>query len=167
MNVTVLISVGGLIILALGGYAAYQWWQVRKQNALKQEFQAIAIAKRNANIFSNVDTLCLVGIEKQCDLSEISIRLCGMLDYVQGEQRIDIEQQYPAIYELYATVREMARGEARAALEKSDRMKQDLTRHKAEARLAAAIARELEQLKQHIQPLLQGPDEDISIVQRT
>lgn len=162
MNVTVLISVGGLIILALGGYAAYLWWQVRKQNALKQEFQAIAIAKRNANIFTNVDTLCLVGIEKQCDLSEISIRLCGMLDYVQGEQRIDIEQQYPAIYELYATVREMARGEARAALEKPD-----LTRHKAEARLAEAIARELEQLKQHIQPLIQGPDEDISIVQRT
>ncbi|PWI33050.1 DUF2489 domain-containing protein [Vibrio albus] len=167
MNVTVLISVGAVVILALAVYAGYLWWQVKKQNALKLEFQTIAIAKRNANIFSNVDTLCLVGIQKQCDLAEISIRLCGMLEFVQGEHRIDVEKQYPAIYELYSTVRDMARGDARTALEKQERMKQDFARHKAESRLTAAITEELEQLKQHIQPLIQGPEDNISVVQRT
>jgi hypothetical protein len=90
-----------------------------------------------------------------------------MLEFVQGEHRIDVEKQYPAIYELYSTVRDMARGDARTALEKQERMKQDFARHKAESRLTAAITEELEQLKQHIQPLIQGPEDNISVVQRT
>ncbi len=99
MNVTLYIFAGGVIILILAMYAGYLWWQVKKQHDLRQTAQAIAIDKRNANIFNHVDTLCMVGIRQQYDLAEISIRLCCMLEFVQGASRIDVEQQYPATFD--------------------------------------------------------------------
>ena len=165
MNVTLLISVGGIIILALAVYAGYLLWQVKKQENLKQEFQDIAVARRNANIFDNVNTLCMVGIQGQCDLSELSIRLCGILEYVQGENRIDVARYYPALSELHDIVRGMARGEERMALEKRERMEQDFERNKAEARLTDAILEELNQLQERIQPLAVTPKDTVSITQ--
>lgn len=94
MNTLVLATIGGIIILGLGGYAAHLLLKLRKQNQLVEQHKALAIEKRNAKIFESVDTLCLAGIQGQCDLSEISIRLCNILDYVQGEQRIDVATTY-------------------------------------------------------------------------
>jgi len=153
MNGMLLASVGGAIIVALASYAAYLLWQVKKQQALQLQHQQLAIEKRNANIFDSVNILCMAGIQGQCDLSEISIRVYCIMDYVQGEQRINFEQEYPAISELYHLVKDMARGDARQALPKQERMKQNLERTKAESRLQEAIIDELTALKQRIQPL--------------
>lgn len=76
-----------------------------KQQALQRQQQQLAIEKRNANIFDSVNILCMAGIQGQCDLSEISIRVYCIMDYVQGEQRINFEQEYPAISELYHVVK--------------------------------------------------------------
>jgi hypothetical protein len=113
----------------------------------------LAIDKRNANIFENVNTLCLAGIQGQCDLSEISIRVYNIMDYVQGDDRVDFDQQYPATSELYHIVKDMARGEERQQLAKQERMKQNLARQKAESRLESAIIEELKQLQKQVQPL--------------
>lgn len=147
---TLVIALGVLIILCLASYAAYLVLQVKKQKSLEQEAMEKAIAKRNANIFDSVNTLCMAGIQGQCDLSEVSIRIYCILDYTQGEQRIDVEKEYPALYELYDLVKDMARGEARQELVKKERMKQTLERQKAEARLTSAITEELQQLQQQI-----------------
>lgn len=161
MSVTLLASVGGLIIIGLGSYAGYLLLQVKKQKELRQQHQQLAIAKRNANIFDNVDTLCAAGIQGQCDLSEISIRVCGMLDYLQGDGKIEVAEQYPALAELHQIVKEMPRGEARQALPKQERMKHNLARTKAEARLSEAIIEELKQLQLQIKPL----NDQIAVVQ--
>ncbi len=153
MNGMLLASVGGAIIVALASYAAYLLWQGKKQQALQRQQQQLAIEKRNANIFDSVNILCMAGIQGQCDLSEISIRVYCIMDYVQGEQRINFEQEYPAISELYHVVKNMPRGEARQQLPKQERMKQNLERTKAESRLQDAIIVELTALKQRIQPL--------------
>ncbi len=153
MSVTLLASLGGLIIIGLGSYAGYLLLQVKKQKELQQQHQSIAIAKRNANIFENVDALCTAGIQGQCDLSEISIRVCGILDYVQGDEKVDVAVDYPALNELHTIVKEMARGDARQALAKQDRMKQNLLRTKAEARLSDTIVAELTTLQKRIKPL--------------
>jgi hypothetical protein len=165
MSPTLLLIPAALIILVLAAYALKLVLKVRKQNRLRQEFVDIAVAKRNANIFDSVDTLCLAGIQGQCDLSELSIRVCNILDYVQGEQRIDVEKELPAMYELYQVVKDMARGEARQALVKKERMKQDLARHKAESRLTDAILEELKQLQVRIKPLSQAPADEVSVSQ--
>ncbi len=153
MNTLVLAAIGGIIILGLGGYAAHLLLKLRKQNQLVEQHKALAIEKRNAKIFESVDTLCLAGIQGQCDLSEISIRLCNILDYVQGEQRIDVANTYPALHELFEVVKDMARGEDRQELAKQERMRQNLARHKAESRLTDAIITELEDLRSRVAPL--------------
>ncbi|MDG3086831.1 DUF2489 domain-containing protein [Vibrio hannami] len=165
MNLTVLIILAGMVILALAGYALSLILKVRKQSKLRQEFMDISIAKRNANIFESVDTLCLAGIQKQCDLAEVSIRVYHILDYVQGEHRIDVEKEYPALFELFSVVKDFARGEERQKLEKRERMKQDLERHKAESRLTDAITEELKQLQTRIAPLSEAPKDQITVTQ--
>ncbi|MGC9401827.1 MULTISPECIES: DUF2489 domain-containing protein [Vibrio] len=153
MNVTLLASIGALIIAGLACYAGYLLLQVKKQKDLQQQQQKLAIEKRNANIYDNVNTLCMAGIQGQCDLSEISIRVYSIMDYVQGDDRIDFDQTYPAISELYHVVKDMARGEDRQALAKKEKMEQNLLRHKAEVKLAEAIIEELKDLKKRNQPL--------------
>ncbi|APP06251.1 MULTISPECIES: DUF2489 domain-containing protein [Vibrio] len=153
MNVTLLAIAGAVIIIALASYAGYLLLQLKKQKELQLKHQKLAIDKRNANIFENVHTLCQAGIQGQCDLSEISIRVYNIMDYVQGEDRIDFDATYPAISELYHTVKDMARGEDRQQLAKKERMQQNLTRHKAEQRLTDAIIEELKVLQKDVQPL--------------
>lgn len=153
MNVTLLAIAGGVIILSLASYAGYLLLQLKKQKDLQLQHQTLAIEKRNANIFDSVNTLCMAGIQGQCDLSEISIRVYCIMDYVQGEQRIDFDSVYPAISELYHIVKDMPRGEERQQLPKQERMKQNLARQKAEGRLTDAIVEELKALQMRIAPL--------------
>ncbi|ELB2749157.1 DUF2489 domain-containing protein [Vibrio alginolyticus] len=153
MNVTLLAIAGVVIIIALASYAGYLLLQLKKQKELQLKHQKLAIDKRNANIFENVHTLCQAGIQGQCDLSEISIRVYNIMDYVQGEDRVDFDKTYPAISELYHIVKDMARGEERQKIAKKERMQQNLTRHKAESRLTDAIIEELKVLQKNVQPL--------------
>ncbi|WP_191117848.1 DUF2489 domain-containing protein [Vibrio campbellii] len=153
MNVTLLAIAGAVIIIALASYAGYLLLQLKKQKELQLKHQKLAIDKRNANIFENVHTLCQAGIQGQCDLSEISIRVYNIMDYVQGEDRVDFDAIYPAISELYHVVKDMARGEDRQNLAKKERMQQNLTRHKAEQRLTDAIIEELKVLQKNVKPL--------------
>ncbi len=153
MNVTLLVIVGAAIILGLASYAAHLLFKLKKQTKLQHQHQALAIEKRNANIFESVDVLCLAGIQGQCDLSEISIRVYCIMDYVQGEERVDFDKEYPAISELYHMVKDMPRGEARQDMDKQARMKHNLTRQKAESRLNDAIIEELQSLKARVQPM--------------
>ncbi|MHA2706402.1 DUF2489 domain-containing protein [Vibrio owensii] len=153
MNVTLLAIAGAVIIIALASYAGYLLLQLKKQKELQLKHKKLAIDKRNANIFENVHTLCQAGIQGQCDLSEISIRVYNIMDYVQGEDRVDFDKTYPAISELYHVVKDMARGEDRQNLAKKERMQQNLDRHKAEQRLTDAIIEELKVLQTNVQPL--------------
>lgn len=153
MNVTLLAIAGAVIIIALASYAGYLLLQLKKQKELQLKHKKLAIDKRNANIFENVHTLCQAGIQGQCDLSEISIRVYNIMDYVQGEDRVDFDRTYPAISELYHVVKDMARGEDRQNLAKKERMQQNLDRHKAEQRLTDAIIEELKVLQKNVQPL--------------
>ncbi|HHF2952427.1 TPA: DUF2489 domain-containing protein [Vibrio diabolicus] len=153
MNVTLLAIAGVVIIIALASYAGYLLLQLKKQKELQLKHQKLAIDKRNANIFENVHTLCQAGIQGQCDLSEISIRVYNIMDYVQGEDRVDFDKTYPAISELYHIVKGMARGEERQQLAKKERMQQNLTRHKAESRLTDAVIEDLKVLQKNVQPL--------------
>ncbi len=153
MNVTLLVIVGAAIIVGLASYAGYLLLQLKKQTKLQQQHQALAIEKRNANIYESVDVLCLAGIQGQCDLSEISIRVYCIMDYVQGDERVDFDKEYPAISELYHIVKDMPRGDARQDMDKQQRMKHNLDRQKAESRLNDAIIEELQTLKSRVQPM--------------
>jgi len=164
MSIIILLIIGGLIILGLASYAVHLLRQVNKQKQLKKEVMNIAIMKRNANIFDSVNTLCFAGIQGQCDLSEVSIRVYCILDYIQGNDRIEVEKEYPALFELYNIVKDMARGDMRQDLVKKERMKQTLKRQKAEARLADDTIDDLKRLQLNIQPLSAPPKDTVTAI---
>ncbi|MGR5306808.1 DUF2489 domain-containing protein [Vibrio mediterranei] len=154
MNTFTLLAIAGaIIIVGLASYAGYLLLQLKKQKELQQQHRDLAIQKRNANIFESVDTICLATIQGQCDVSEAAIRLYNIMDYVQGNDRFDFDESYPATSELYHIVKDMPRGDARQEMKKQDRMRDNLTRQKAEARLNDAIIEELKDLQQKVKPL--------------
>jgi hypothetical protein len=154
MSATVLlVIIGSLIIAALAVYAVSLLLKLKRQEAIQQRNKDIAIAKRNGNIFENVNALCQAGIQEQCDFSEITIRVYCILDYVQGDDRVDFATAYPAMQELYDVVKDMPRGDARKEIAKKQRMTMDLARVKAESRLQEAIKLELHQLKHWVASL--------------
>ena len=157
-TVTLLALLGGAIILALAGYAGSLLMKLKKQKELQEQHRKLAIQKRNANIFENVVLLCQAGMQEQCDHSELAIRLYCIMDYLQEGDRIDVEQDYPALSELYHVVKDMPRGDERQELAKQDRMKDNLIRTKAEARLQDAIKEEIQQLHDRIKPQNQKID---------
>ena len=157
-TVTLLALLGGAIILALAGYAGSLLMKLKKQKELQEQHRKLAIQKRNANIFENVVLLCQAGMQEQCDYSELAIRLYSIMDYLQEDDRIDVEQDYPALSELFHVVKDMPRGDARQELAKHDRMKDNLVRTKAEARLQDTIKIEIQQLHDRIKPLDQKID---------
>ncbi|KAB2824886.1 DUF2489 domain-containing protein [Aliivibrio finisterrensis] len=157
-TVTLLALLGGAIILALAGYAGSLLMKLKKQKELQEQHRKLAIQKRNANIFENVVLLCQAGMQEQCDHSELAIRLYCIMDYLQEDDRIDVEKDYPALSELYHVVKDMPRGDERQKLAKQDRMKDNLIRTKAEARLQGAIKEEIQQLHARIKPLNQKID---------
>jgi hypothetical protein len=157
-TVTLLALLGGAIILALAGYASSLLMKLKKQKELQERHRKLAIQKRNVNIFDNVVLLCQASLQEQCDYSEMSIRLYCIMDYLQDDDRIDVEKEYPALSELYHVVKDMPRGDKRQALAKQDRMKDNLIRTKAEARLQDAVKIEIQQLHDRIKPLNQKID---------
>ncbi|QUJ69209.1 DUF2489 domain-containing protein [Photobacterium sp. GJ3] len=148
-----LLVAGSLIVLVLAAYAGYLLYQLYKQKqrhtaflARAEQQQAEAIAVRNANILESVYIIAEAGKQEQCDMSEIAIRLYKLMTVLQAERSVNFSAQYPALYELYQVVEDMPRGDARKALAKQDRMKDDLVRMKAESRLFDAIQQELAQI---------------------
>lgn len=150
MKVALLALIGGTIVLGLALYAGYLLLQLKKQKDLQRTHQTEALNRRNNNIFENVDLLCRAGLQGQCDLSEVCIRVYSMMEYIQGEQFIHLDTSFPSISELYHIVKEMARGDSRQQLSKQERMKQNLIRHKAESRLMDAIMEELRVLQEQV-----------------
>ncbi|MGF1683022.1 DUF2489 domain-containing protein [Photobacterium makurazakiensis] len=150
-NMTLWLGLAGSIIAVLATYAGYLLFKLHRQNQRHKAFlaraekqQAEGIRQRNANIMESVMIIAEAGKQDQCDMSELSIRLYKLMEVLQGDKHIDFALQYPAMHELYQVVKEMPRGDARKTLEKKERMKLDLIRMKAEARLQDTIKAELE-----------------------
>ena len=96
--------------------------QQREQATLKQQ-------QRNANICKSIRVIACATAQKQCNVSEAAIRLTVLLETLLLEKAIDIENEYPALAELFNKVKEMPTHEQRKkvpikALKKLDRQRQ-------------------------------------------
>lgn len=147
------LSLAGTVIAALATYAGYLVFKLYRQHQRHKAFleraehqQAEQIETRNAHIMDSVFVIADAGKQEQCDLSEVTIRLYKLMEVLQAEQHIDFAGKYPAMYELYQVVREMPRGDDRKTTQRKERMKLDLQRMKAEARLQKSIKLELEDI---------------------
>lgn len=135
-----------VIVVALSGYAGWLFWKLHLQKLAQRQHEKNAAEQRNHKIIESVDVIALAALQGQCDLSEAAIRLYMIMDHLQGEKRVNFAVAYPALFDLFETVKDMPRGEARKKILKKERMKFDFERLKAEARLQHAIYAELEEI---------------------
>lgn len=138
-----LVGIGLVVILVLGFYAGRLLFQLKNQN----ERQTKARQKRIDNITESVRTISLAMEQQQCNLSEGVIRLCNLLDAMPLTPRPDYVKEFPALHNLFEKVKKFDTHDARNALSKSERRKQDKEREQLESELESSVIKEVGILK--------------------
>jgi len=149
-NSLLLITFAVAIIAALSVYAAKLLFQLRKQTQTQQatkEATELAHNQHDTKVLNSVVIIVRAMKEDQCDYSEGCWRLSVLLDSLKTVN--GLEQQFPAIFELYNAIKHMPIMEKRKKLAKQERMKLDLERTKVEAKLTPTIVQELASLHQY------------------
>ncbi len=144
----VLVIIGGLILAGLAFYAGKLLFQLKAQN------QAVAAAKqkRDDNLIESIQTIGEAIGQEQCEVGEGAIRLAVLFDHLSDSTTANYPTQFPAVHQLNEKIKHLAILEARKALSKQERMKQDLFRLKAEAEFKEAVIAEANQISQFTIP---------------
>jgi hypothetical protein len=129
MTVWLLIALGALIIVALSVYAGRLLFLLNSQ----KERHLLARQKRLDNINESIQTIAFAMQQQQCDLSEGAIRICRMLEAVPVSPLPDYKNEFPALHQLFAKVKDYPTHEARQALSKKERRAQDKEREEFES----------------------------------
>ncbi|MFZ7173352.1 DUF2489 domain-containing protein [[Pasteurella] aerogenes] len=144
MEITILVIIGALIILALAGYAVHLLFALQKQKkALQQARQA-----RVDRLKESIVIIAKAMQSGECNPSEGVLRLKMLLEPLGKKLK-----EYPFMFTLYEVVMDMPTHEARHELKKNERMKLDLRRESAEADLEQKIKLELHQLLSDIETM--------------
>lgn len=135
---TVLFILGAIIIVAMAGYAVHLLLALRKQNQILTQ----ARSERAERLKESIVIIAKAMQNGDCNYSEGVIRLKMLLDPF-GQKKLN---EYKGMFELYEVVQDMPTHDARRALKKNERMRLDLERENAEAKLEESIKTELKQL---------------------
>ncbi|MDM7859353.1 DUF2489 domain-containing protein [Alteromonas sp. ASW11-36] len=138
------IALGLTIIAGLGFYAGKLLFQLKQQNERQQQ----ARQTRIDNITQSIQTIAMAMEQQQCDFSEGAIRICNLLAAIPVIPQPDYPAMYPRIHQLYKEISHFPTHDARNALSKAERRKQDRERGQIEANHESAILKELQELRQ-------------------
>lgn len=146
----ILLGAGIVIIIGLSVYAGFLLSALNKQK--KQHIEAEkahqqALHNHDKKVLDSVVIITRAMQAQQCDFSEGCWRLCVLLDSMKTAD--SQAQQFPAIFQLYDAIKDLSILDARKNLPKQQRMKEDLTRAKAEAAFTDNISAELPLLLQY------------------
>jgi hypothetical protein len=133
-----LILLAALIILVLGVYAGRLLFMLKAQNSK----QKAGRDKRIASIQESIQTIAFAMQQQQCDLSEGVIRICRLLDALPVEPRPNYALLYPVTHQLFDLVKGYPTHEARSALTKLERRKQDKEREEFASQLESKVIKE-------------------------
>ncbi|WP_158965331.1 DUF2489 domain-containing protein [Paraglaciecola sp. L3A3] len=131
-----------LIVFAMAFYAGTLLFKLKNQN----EARKIKVNKRIANITESIQTIAKAVEQKQCNLSEASIRLYHLLESLPILDKPDFSLQYPGLFELYNAVKDLPTHKDRSQQPKLVTRKQDIQRESLEAKLEPQIIAEMKQL---------------------
>ena len=138
----ILFIIGIVIIIAMSSYLIWLLLKIKKQKQLLQQ----AYAQRLARLQESIDIIARAMLTDECNHSEGVLRLKPLLE-AYGKIQLNA---FPAMHELYLTVKDMPIKDERKNLLKKERMKLDLTRESTEAKLEKQIKLELPQLLEGI-----------------
>ncbi len=142
-----LIAIAVIIVSSLAFYAGRLLRQLKQQTAKQLQTEKAhkqALNQHDKKILDSVVIIVRAMKEQQCDTSEGCWRLCVLLDSLKLSNELNVK--FPAIFELYSAIKHMPILEARKKLEKQQRMKLDLERVKAEARLQLPVQEDIQHL---------------------
>lgn len=138
-----LLLITALIVTAgLAFYAGSLLFKLKAQKLKKQNTTKLRIKK----IVESIQTIALAIAQQQCNLSEGSIRLVHLLECLPATNKPNINEQYPALYELFIAVEHLPTHEKRKAQSKKETYQQDLFREELEAKLSSKILNEVSTL---------------------
>ncbi|MGC7559961.1 DUF2489 domain-containing protein [Pasteurella sp. PK-2025] len=137
MWTTFLLIIAIAIIVAMASYAGYLLVALHKQ---KKAIHHLRTA-RSQRLTESIVIIAKAMQTGDCNHSEGVIRLKMLLDPL-GKKLKD----YQAMHQLYEVVMDMPTHEKRRELKKNERMRLDLQRESAEAKLEQQIHLELQQL---------------------
>ena len=132
-----------IIIGGLAFYAGRLLFLLKKQN----QRQEAAKNKRIDNITESIRTIALALSQQQCDLSEGTIRICRLLDALPLDPKPDYSSDFPHIYALFTKVSGFDTHEARQALDKRERRRQDRAREELESQYETKVLSELQKIR--------------------
>jgi hypothetical protein len=124
-----LLGIAGLIIAGLAFYAGKLLFLLSKQ----KKKQHVARTERIKSITQSIETISLAMKQQQCDLSEGAIRVCHLLEALPIQPLPNFHNKFPHIFSLFEAIRHFATHEARQALNKQERRKQDMEREEIES----------------------------------
>jgi len=145
-----LLAIAVIIVAGLAFYAGKLLMQLKQQKIAQQQAEQerqSALKVHDKKVLDSVVIIVRAMKEEQCDLSEGCWRLSVLLDSLKTSSQLD--QEFPAIFEMYNAIKHMPILEERKELAKRDRMKLDLERAKVEARLSGDIFLNLDSLHQY------------------
>lgn len=150
-----LLVIGIIFIVALASYAIKLLIQLKRQTEQQKQAQLEqqqAHHQHDQKVLNSVIIIVRAMKEEQCDISEGCWRLSVLLDSLKTSRELD--QQFPAIFELYNAIKHMPILEERKKLPKQQRMKLDLERTKIEAQLQPSVNSSLHLLHNYAQERL-------------
>jgi len=143
-----------LIIIALAFYAGMLIKRINTQKAqlaaaiLEKEQQAsLKKQQRNDSICESIRFIARATAQKQCNVSEASIRLSVLLETLLVEPKINIDKEYPAISNLFENIKDFATHNERKDMDKKTLKQQDKQRQIFENEFEDAIIKEAQSLE--------------------
>lgn len=143
----ILVALGALLILALATYAGKLLMQLKQQNLAQAKSRQERHAQLQVHDRKVLDSLLIIVKamkQQQCEYSEGAWRLTVLMDSLKLTPTMSAK--FPAIVELYQSIKHHAILAERKELPKQQRMKQDVERMRAEAKLTEQISLELDSL---------------------
>ncbi|WP_213997644.1 DUF2489 domain-containing protein [Arsukibacterium sp.] len=147
----ILLVLAVVIIAGLAFYAGKLLWLVQQQN--KQ--QAALLEKQQQQQLQNqqyveqsIYTICKAVDAGQCELSEGALRVWVLLNRLPEQQQGPLATDYPGIFQMYQTVKDMPTHQARKQQSKQATQAQDKQRLQAEQTLATQIMADTSKLLQ-------------------
>ncbi|MEO9943729.1 MAG: DUF2489 domain-containing protein [Paraglaciecola sp.] len=131
-----------IVIGALAFYAGSLLFQLKVQTQRKENTAKLRIEK----IIESIQTIALAIEQQQCNLSEGCIRLVHLLECLPVSNKPNVNEQYPALYELFIAVEHLPTHDKRKAQSKKETFKQDVFREELEAKLSSKILNEVSTL---------------------
>ncbi|MEI6897127.1 MAG: DUF2489 domain-containing protein [Psychromonas sp.] len=119
-----------------------QKMQLAKARQEQQQQTLLKKNSRNDNICESIRCIARATAQKQCNVSEASIRLSVLLETLLITPKINIDKDYPAISALFDQIKDFATHDERKNMDKKTLKLQDKQRQIFENKFEEAIIKE-------------------------